>query len=471
MKDDQIFVEEAAMQTSTSTPPSGNTALRIERHVSVLLDQYLASLVGVLFILPIVAAIITVISYILTESWYAILWGCAGTCAFWLLIAVPLCRFVSASGANRRSYDLLMSDLAQLKTRLEALKRQQKEQDEPLPKYSQIALAEVEAGYSTLQESLNSAPSNLRWISGIGYLDAWATLHQAEEALIEVEPINMVLENALYDARRIEKSAIGNTDELLNQLLQAVKDLDPAAMVYFKEHQPTKISEDLHDALQHQTRGIEQIARAFKTVHPGANIDFHEQEPSVALPLPDEEARARARVALREIRHTINDFRDTSWDGLLRVRNHLMFAMTLTGLVTYILLCLVIMIHVPASAITAASIFYIIGAIAGMFGRFYREANARAAVDDYGLTVMRLFATPLLSGLAGIGGAFITLIFSSSLAPTATTSALSSLFNTSPQLLLAAAFFGLTPDLIIKSLQEKAEKYASDLKSSKSTEL
>jgi hypothetical protein len=37
--------------------------------------------------------------------------------------------------------------------------------------------------------------------------------------------------------------------------------------------------------------------------------------------------------------------------------------------------------------------------------------------------------------------------------------------------LLAAAFFGLTPDLIIKSLQEKAEKYASDLKSSKSTEL
>jgi hypothetical protein len=84
---------------------------------------------------------------------------------------------------------------------------------------------------------------------------------------------------------------------------------------------------------------------------------------------------------------------------------------------------------------------------------------------------MRLFATPLLSGLAGIGGAFITLIFSSSLAPNATASTLSSLFSTSPQLLLAAAFFGLTPDLIIKSLQEKAEKYASDLKSSKSTEL
>jgi hypothetical protein len=457
------------MQTGASTPP--NSTLRMKKLLSLLLDQYLASLVGVLFIMPIVAAVITVISYILMQSWYAILWGSAGTCGFWLLIAIPLSHFVSASGANRRSYDLLMSELAQLKTRLEALKQLQKEPGQQLPKYSQIALAEVEAGYSTLQESLNSTPSNLRWVSGIGYLDAWATLHQAEEALIEVEPINMVLENALYDARRIEKSTIGNTDELLDQLMQAVKDLDPAAMVYFKEHQPTRINTNLQDALQYQTRGIEQIARALKTVHPNTDIDFHEPAPSVTPQLPDEETQARARVALREIRHTINDFRDTSWDGLLRVRNHLMFAMTLTGLVTYILLCLVIMIRVPASAIIAASIFYIIGAIAGMFGRFYREANARAAVDDYGLTVMRLFATPLLSGLAGIGGAFITLIFSSSLAPNATASTLSSLFSTSPQLLLAAAFFGLTPDLIIKSLQEKAEKYASDLKSSKSTEL
>src|SRR5690348_11943381 len=145
------------MQISTSTPPSGNATLRIKRLISALLDQYLASLVGVLFIIPIVAAIITVISYILMDSWYAILWGCAGTCAFWLLIAIPLCHFVGASGANRRSYDLLMSDLARLKTRLEALKQQQKEQSQPLPKYSQIALAEVEAGYSTLQESLTSS--------------------------------------------------------------------------------------------------------------------------------------------------------------------------------------------------------------------------------------------------------------------------------------------------------------------------
>jgi hypothetical protein len=185
--------------------------------------------------------------------------------------------------------------------------------------------------------------------------------------------------------------------------------------------------------------------------------------------VPDEETQARARVALRQIRHTINDFRDTSWDGLLRVRNHLMFAMTLTGLVTYMLLCLVIIAGVPQDAIRAATIFYIIGAIAGMFGRFYREANTRAAVDDYGLTTMRLFAVPLLSGLAGIGGAFLTLILPDSLSYIAIVKS-SDLAASSPQLLLAAAIFGLAPNLIFKSLQQRAEKYASDLKSSKSTE-
>jgi hypothetical protein len=129
----------------------------------------------------------------------------------------------------------------------------------------------------------------------------------------------------------------------------------------------------------------------------------------------------------------------------------------------------VIMAGVPSSTIIAASTFYIIGAIAGMFGRFYREANTRAAVDDYGLTTMRLFTIPLLSGLAGIGGAFITLILPDSLSSTNIIKP-SDLVASSPQWLLAAAIFGLTPNLIIKSLQQKAEKYASNLKSSKSME-
>ncbi len=35
-----------------------------------------------------------------------------------------------------------------------------------------------------------------------------------------------------------------------------------------------------------------------------------------------------------------------------------------------------------------------------------------------------------------------------------------------PRLLLAAAIFGVTPNLVIKGLQQKADEYATELKSS-----
>jgi hypothetical protein len=462
------------MQGQTPPITSGIKALFrncIRRGGTFLFNQYLSALVGFLFVVPIVASVVTVTIYIIVPSlaWSTVLWGSAITLAIWLCVTFPLSHFTTASGANRRSYDLLIGQLTQLKTRLDALKEQQKQTNTLLPEYSQIALKEAEVGYTALYDSLMCTPGDLRWASGIGYLDAWKTLHEAEEALIEVEPVNMTLENAFLDWRRVHNSTMSSADELIDQLGQAVKGLDPAALVYFKEYRQKKGNPDLQPEMQQQSREISQIAKALAAVYP-VTIDLQEQQPPVALPAPDEEVQDRARVALRQIRHTINEFRDTSWDGLLRVRNHLMFAMTLTGLVTYMLLCLVILIHASSPAIATASIFYIVGAIAGMFGRFYREANTRAAVDDYGLTVMRLFATPLLSGLAGVGGAFITLIFSGPLSPVATPESLSNLFYASPQLLVAAAVFGLAPNLIIKSLQQRAEKYASDLKSSKSTE-
>src|SRR5690349_18874610 len=263
------------MQTTTSTPPNINPSLPTYRRrlASLLLDRYLSSLVRALCAVPIGAAFITVGIYILLPGWHAILLGCIVTCALWLFISIPLGHFVSASGANRRSYDQLISQLAQLKTRLEALKEQQKQSDnKPLSMCSQIALKEVEACYTTLEKSLTSS-GDLRWVSGIGYLDAWETLHQAQEALIEVEPVNMVLDDVLYDKRCIQNSTIGNSDELLTQLVQAIKDLDPDALIYFKEHQPPKVNVDLQGAIQQQTRGIAQIAQALKTVHPDVAID------------------------------------------------------------------------------------------------------------------------------------------------------------------------------------------------------
>ncbi len=58
-------------------------------------------------------------------------------------------------------------------------------------------------------------------------------------------------------------------------------------------------------------------------------------------------------------------------------------------------------------SILAAVVFYIVGAIADLFGRIYSQSKANTGGDDYGLSLVRLISTPLISGLAGIGGAFL----------------------------------------------------------------
>jgi membrane-associated PAP2 superfamily phosphatase len=152
----------------------------------------------------------------------------------------------------------------------------------------------------------------------------------------------------------------------------------------------------------------------------------------------------------------------------VRARNHLRSTTFVTGFVTHLLLGVAIMSSVVTSfsrdQILAATVFYIVGAMMGLFSRIYRESLTSTAVDDYGLSLARLIATPLLSGLAGVGGVllFSTFVFESITFPT------SNIFRLDrPDYIIAAAFFGLAPYLIIRSLQQRSEKYISALKSSK----
>ena len=170
----------------------------------------------------------------------------------------------------------------------------------------------------------------------------------------------------------------------------------------------------------------------------------------------------------------------------MRQRSRLLKAIAVTGLVTHTLLCMTILAGTsPAahqqstslqSGILAATMFYMVGAIAGLFVRFYSESQANTSVDDFGLSTTRLVAIPLLSGVAGILGVLVVEMLASLGGPVLLGPALArslelpTLFSLDPRLLLAAAIFGVTPNLVIQGLQQKATEYENQLQSSKASE-
>jgi hypothetical protein len=52
-------------------------------------------------------------------------------------------------------------------------------------------------------------------VLALGYINAWGKLHRAEEALIEVEPVEVVIRGALHDKLGIQNSTMNSRDELL----------------------------------------------------------------------------------------------------------------------------------------------------------------------------------------------------------------------------------------------------------------
>ena len=423
-----------------------------------LRGAYIGTLVAMGTIVHIVASVVTVVLYFLLPSsspvWFAPAFGALSTYVVFLLVALACYSFVgTVKGASTRSYGLLSMRLCQLRARLDALGIT----EETLTKsgaveYVKVARSEAYRCYERVMWYLRNHRTGLRWVTGMGYLNAWGLLHRAEEALIKIEPIQMVLRGAMHDKLAIQNSTIKQRDELLDKLIQAATDLDPAGAVYFKDHQP--------DTDYKLLREIAEAVNKISTTQPPIDIE--------AIETKSPGQQDAARMALSEVRRTLNDFRDNLWEGLLRERNQLLNTVGVTGLVTHILLCITIVMSKTTDRplFMAATAFYMVGAVTGLFGRFYNEINTNTAVDDFGLSLARLVAIPLLSGLAGIGGVIITLVLTDALTSKGPIT-LESIFNLDPNYLLTAAAFGLAPNLIISGLQQRTAKYASDLQKSK----
>lgn len=256
-----------------------------------------------------------------------------------------------------------------------------------------------------------SSSTSANWAASFRFVDIWTALHRAEEALLELQSKDVITAEIVRDQLRLSGSGLRR----LSTRLAALADQIPSLVT----------------------------------------------DASKVVPPPDWSEVARR---LREMRFALNEFRDSRIDGLIRAQNRLTRTTMMTGFTAYLLFILSLVLGAPAAAVAGAAIFFLVGALIGLFAQLRSDALLDEAVEDYGLSAARLRQTAVASGIAAIGGVMLMAITVDT-ATTGTEIELRNIYNvaTSPGQLLIAAVFGLTPQLLIDRLTAKAEEYRKDL--------
>jgi hypothetical protein len=270
-------------------------------------------------------------------------------------------------------------------------------------------------GYLDWVRGQSYGPGELRWVNGSGYIDLWQRLHRAEEALLMATPEAQLLDEELYDELRLKDSAIPNRDDLMG-ILRTVK-------------------------------------RHLLHAQPDPTADL-------AIDTPE-----KAAAALKNVRFSINSFRDSSWNSLLQLRNQTMTTLLLTNITLFAFADGAVISGAKGPAMLSATIFLLVGSAVGFFNRLNSQFQVQTAVEDYGLTGARILAIPAYSGMAAVAGVVISSV--AGVATGAATPNLSTLFVLPPStgLLVVAAAFGAAPDLVLSRLGDASEKFKSGIAS------
>jgi hypothetical protein len=301
--------------------------------------------------------------------------------------------------------------------------------------------------------------ASARWVLGTGYIDMWNRLHKVEEALFLIKPCRDVAGDGLTDEMRLKDSNINNSTDYVGKLRLAIEVLGGGDYLSTPPPRP-------------------------------------ERAPKTYLP----EEKAQARLVMRGVRHTINQYRDSRREGLVRTRNTLMLTGIVTGLFALMILGLAVLRRIDDTTLVAGVVFYLVGAIVGLFNQMNTASGAAGETEeDFGLTHARLMYTPMLSGLAAIGGVLVVSFLSATLlttspqeitggtealseatpsaGPASTSDPESQRYARMPTLgeifsledgqfgIVTAAIFGLTPGLLVDRLKGEGEKYKADLQS------
>jgi hypothetical protein len=475
---------------------------------------------------------LSVLSVSPTIITYLPLFGFIFTIFVWLLLAIFFLPMATAKGGKLSDYELIQRDLKVLKAQLEAVKTKadhdkaqqpvpskesDKAQQPESPKKSdkaqepdEIAMAEIRSNLDDIEDILNH--NGLTWVMRTGYINVWNRINKANEAMIDILPSVQVIEGANYDILSLTDSKVPDCKDLVKQLTEAIKTLSAGldrSKQSSDQNQDTSLQQNLAQAMialltekvdstftekplyiriWNSTRNIFrrdslQQANASRLQQPMAQALLALLKKAVEQTDSSAETRNKeqeARSTIRKARSALHKFTNERWDELVRARNQLLGTALLASIFTYVLFVLAMLVRVlpgvvlPPTTFGQLALFYLLGAIVGLFGRLVNETNAKDAgvahMDDYGLTAARILVTPLLSGLAALVGVLLASMLSITLStgtpPLPTSVANIYNFNVNPQNLVFAAIFGYLPSLVISILKQQTDKIQSEIHSS-----
>lgn len=398
-----------------------------------------AALQATAHIAPLAAVGFTLLAYLAFEARFennplggdlAVFAGALAAGLLWLACALLYRPHTTAKSADRRNYGLISERLTRLQSRIDTAPRK------PCNGLREATYKRARAGARKETERVEQQldrGSGMIWVTGLGYIALWHRVHSAERALIKLEDCSDAMAGAMHDETRLRNSNMQNKDVLLRRLNCAVAALD--------ESKTCKTCQCLGHLEEVGNCHPTDTARKAELTH------------------------AKAFITLSDVRDQINTFRDDSWEGIVHARKRLIETSLVLAFTAYALLGIAIVAEAPAETIRWAAVYFLVGAIVGLFARARAEWDADTAVDDFGLSFARLIYTPWFSGLAAVGGVLIVSVLDSQLLNDGTNSSLLDIFSNSPSLLIIAAVFGLTPDLMIRRLSQQAETYKKDLQS------
>ena len=380
----------------------------------------------------------------------AIVTGAIVGLAAWFLFAVPISFYTSVTRANPALYGELSARYVSIDAQIE---------DVCSGEGGGAACNEARRHRNSVGAQLGitaaTSSSGSPWATGIGYVNVRRSIHAAEQALIGVLPKAQAVQVGLHDISRLTGSKMPDRDRLVSLARVALARVSGESAPYLAET---------------STKEKGEVGAA------GPKEEADDDAAGHAAAVPHSDPELQARAVLREIRETVDGFRDDQATGLVRIRRRLSQTAVFTGVTGYIIVVLAVIANLGHEAIVTATFLYLVAALVGLFQRLYTERGLTDDVEDYGLSTTRLLSQALLSGLAGVGGVVLSAMllappFGLSLSQASrgpSIDTLTGIFNLGayPLSILVAAIFGLTPGLFLTRLRDRADTLKENIKSS-----